>query len=1352
MATDAYDLIFKPTELSLGSNSTGDITLSQQQIRITIRTGTMSVKSINIESEALANYLATWYDPATPYTPEYPWSPATKRYVDQHDTIVSATAPSNPTEWMVWYDTTEDSLKAYNWTSWETEWTEMVVLSYWHSTWQEFIDAYNKNAIVYCKASSNSNPWSWVQWRMAFMAFVSINSTTLLPTEVEFQYYRSRSSHSTAATVLDEVYIYKLTSNWTWTVTQRDTAAKPIAWTWIWLTYNSSGMTISADTTVLATKTDLNSKQDTLVSWTNIKTINNESLLWSWNITISAPTYNAWPWIEINNNSISAKAWTGIVVWDWSTDYSAMRWPCPNWYHIPLHTEHQDLVNMWTALWFGTSSGIDFVTYFHTPTSCSRWSNWNNQWFSGVAISWSANKAPDWFYVLSAYADPAYPSENYVETDYMMWLYESFWHPIRAFKDVPVIPDSNWTTVYQWTWSAWIYYNSTLWLISVSSDWTNWITLKDKNEWATTVWNYWDALSAANVWNVYQRGNNYWFPRTWTITTSITQVDASSYWPWNYYSSSTFITTTPYRDSSENRNLRWWITWIVVHPNWITNTGVLSVNWQAWAVTINEFTPWGIATTGYVVTKTASGYEWAAPQWTTYNAGEWIAIWTMHSDMQWPAPDGFHVPSSDEWAALCEILTSTFSMASNATTMGTYLKMPAAGFRYWNDAAVYRVGEYGEYWSSTPYSHIAFSLFFNSSNLDTDKDDTRAFGLSLRCFKDEPVIPTSSWTTLYDWSSVATGAWVFYNATDGLISASWDGTTWYTIMDKNLWATTVYNQWDTLTDANCGNFYQWGNNYSFPHSWTVTTSSTKIDTSNYWPWNYYNSSTFITTTSNIHDWSSVRNDNLWWWVSQWTWIWDWNTIINTGVLSVNGQTGNVTVEEPIEYTAWNGISIWNLSISSRQWPCEEWFHVPSAADWQWVWNIMNAMNPLLVANWGPRKNYLHMPYAWGRDWNSLYGQGSTGAYWSSSKGTEYPSFSCMLLMSSNYFHLNDEDERSWWHSIRAFKNEYVAPDNTWTVVFGTLWNSWIFWNQTEWLITITNGTTGYTMMDKNIGATVVYNDGDTLSEANCGKYFQRWNNYWFPRTWNVTTSNTAVNTAWYGPSNPYSDDTFIVSHEDWSANDNWDLWWDITNSTTIINNVISNTGVLSVNGQTWDVIIDDNTKIFVVNEPALTSWWSISDIKPFKDICERLISNPKHIVYITNKRSIMPHELEYIGSVMQIISHSWQFLDENNWMFNFIYIWFPFAENKEFFKYYWDIQVADWTARVANITADKINFAPWNSWTAWQVLTKTSGNYEWKTPTEPTVVSGDAWVTYTITVSNSDPASWTASNIITLVP
>ena len=216
---------------------------------------------------------------------------------------IAATAPTG-TEWALWYDTTNDVLMAHDWTAWKEAWTQMKVLSYGHSTWQDFLNAYNENAIVYCKASSNSNPWSWTQWRMAFMAFIDVNSSTQAVQGVEFQYYRSRSDHNSAANQLDEVYVYKLTSNWTWTVTQRNTAAKAVAWTWINLAFGSGNMTISADTTTLATKTDLNSKQDTLVSWTNIKTVNNESLLWTWNITI--PIAEIW---------LSTATWNLLTLW-----------------------------------------------------------------------------------------------------------------------------------------------------------------------------------------------------------------------------------------------------------------------------------------------------------------------------------------------------------------------------------------------------------------------------------------------------------------------------------------------------------------------------------------------------------------------------------------------------------------------------------------------------------------------------------------------------------------------------------------------------------------------------------------------------------------------------------------------------------------------------------------------------------------------------------------------------------------------------------------------------------------------------------------------------------------------------
>lgn len=127
--------------------------------------------------------------------------------------------------------------------------TKMVILSYGHSTWNEFLAAYKANAVVYCRASSNSNPASGSQTRMAFMAYVN-NGTT--PTEVEFQYYRSVSSHSVTQQG-DQVYVYKLTSGGTWTVTVREASSKVAAGTGLTRTYASGTVTLSADVSALET-------------------------------------------------------------------------------------------------------------------------------------------------------------------------------------------------------------------------------------------------------------------------------------------------------------------------------------------------------------------------------------------------------------------------------------------------------------------------------------------------------------------------------------------------------------------------------------------------------------------------------------------------------------------------------------------------------------------------------------------------------------------------------------------------------------------------------------------------------------------------------------------------------------------------------------------------------------------------------------------------------------------------------------------------------------------------------------------------------------------------------------------
>ena len=254
-------------------------------------------------------------------------------------------------------------------------------------------------------------------------------------------------------------------------------------------------------------------------------------------------------WIYIWDSNIS-----GIYIWEWKDSYEAMQWPCPSGFHVPKNSEFSSLRTAMNSLWITTSNGNCCKTYLKMPFS---WIRNGSSWVA--ANLWSSS----WYWTCD---------EAYWNWYSYYWLISSsmftkvgnarnYWYLVRPFKDIPVVPSGTWTTLYAWIWNAWIFHNATDWLISISSDWETRITIADKNVWATTVYNDWDTLSEANCWNFFQRWNNYWFPRTWSVTTSATSIDLTNYWPWNYYSSSTFITASPL-DSSNNKDLRWWETWI----------------------------------------------------------------------------------------------------------------------------------------------------------------------------------------------------------------------------------------------------------------------------------------------------------------------------------------------------------------------------------------------------------------------------------------------------------------------------------------------------------------------------------------------------------------------------------------------------------------------------------------------------------------------------------------------------------------------------------------------------------------------------------------------------------------------
>lgn len=144
----------------------------------------------------------------------------------------------------------------------------LTEMSYGESNaWAKFIAAYQAKQIVYCRASSNSNPATGTQGRKAFMAYVNNVDT---PTEVEFQYVRSVSS-KTSSQPVDQVFVYKLTnaSGGTWTVETRNMAAKVAAGTNVSVSYASGTYTISATQPTVPTKTSDLTNDSSFVSVTS---------------------------------------------------------------------------------------------------------------------------------------------------------------------------------------------------------------------------------------------------------------------------------------------------------------------------------------------------------------------------------------------------------------------------------------------------------------------------------------------------------------------------------------------------------------------------------------------------------------------------------------------------------------------------------------------------------------------------------------------------------------------------------------------------------------------------------------------------------------------------------------------------------------------------------------------------------------------------------------------------------------------------------------------------------------------------------------------------------------------------
>ena len=811
--------------------------------------------------DTIAEVLDTSTEYSSPFIPQYDWSPTSKKYVDDNDVQKWSTAPWNPTQGMLWYDTTNNVLKSYDGNNWNEVGSDAADINT-----KTFYLANNQDTVtgqaILDWVLSWKNAIVWHMWKQIYFKYISKTSSRVT---FHSEWYEKAWSSMPAPGRYLSYYIMYL---------------------------NYSGSTLSSIEDYYG---------DNAVGY--LSTVAQNYRYTPSNEYDPATKkyvddkFSAWNYIDIKNGVISA-VWLqeNLTAWDNITFYeychANTQWPCPDGFHIPTNDEATALLNTWITLWAWTgtdgTSLNNFETYLNAPWTWYYASMLRLQ-RSWCVERWTSSTFRQWNFGYKFSHTSASAGIELQQT--------ACWTIIRPFKNEWVAPDSSWTTVYDWSsvaqW-AWIFHNATEWIISISADWTTRITIADKNLWATQVWNYWDTFTADNIGKMYQWWNNYWFEFSATQPkTSADKVDASWYWPniylgGNYYYGDTFIQNSDWWDSSANKNLWWWndLTWV-----WCDHMiSAESTTYTAWTwINIAQNDEISVDTSIVATQTDLASKQDALTAWDNITIGD---AYTTESDMKWPAPDWFHVPLITEWEWLKTIMD--WLSLTTWTDWRENLRIPSAGIRNRTDAATGGAGGFGSYWSSSPMSspYNAHYLYISGADVSLIYEGTRTFGYSIRCFKDSYVVPTSSWTVV-QWTLWSAG--IFRNQTEWLISITSDWTTWYTIADKNLWATTVWNNWDTLSEANCGKYYQRGNNYWFPFTWNVSTSSTQVDTTGYWPWNYYTGADFIVwIPGSTYDWSNPSNDNLRWWVTQWT----WQDCIH-----------NVISSTDTTYTAWNWISI-----------------------------------------------------------------------------------------------------------------------------------------------------------------------------------------------------------------------------------------------------------------------------------------------------------------------------------------------------------------------------------------------------------------------------------------------------------
>ena len=418
------------------------------------------------------------------------------------------------------------------------------------------------------------------------------------------------------------------------------------------ISLNTMKTFVENNLTWYATTSDLTTwlawKQDTLVSWTNIRTINGASVVWSWDIIVTWGTwYTAWTWIDITWWAIS-NTWVTSV--NWQTWAVTVSWGWSWWYDCVVAADWTwDYTTIWAAV--NAWKKNIFVKNWSYTESAQRdvKTAWNNTlhvtWESYLWVNVTVSQTITITGGSDRFIDMAVPSW-FTEFDFYLknlnFTLDFGWNVSYFFRtwsnEWKFLVEDCWFVYSWWTWNNYLFFGNNIFDITTdsnsynntkcnmfnrcvfecSTDATNWFVyvmsswkIVAENCVFKTSWTWTMSIVWASSWGWYIRHCNidaYWLYFNSNISILNSRIKITSWWSFYYHSSST---PNDFRcELIENSDfiIDWnlWTAWVVIIW-WVCNNCTITIS----ASNLTNFIIWwDLYENRRCCTNTRVNYTW----------------------------------------------------------------------------------------------------------------------------------------------------------------------------------------------------------------------------------------------------------------------------------------------------------------------------------------------------------------------------------------------------------------------------------------------------------------------------------------------------------------------------------------------------------------------------------------------------------------------------------------------------------------------------------------------------------------------------------------------------------------------